>query len=147
MGWKGTNPSEWAERSKQKMTAIFRGSVQELAYEMILDRNHGGKTPVVTGNLVRSLLAQKGSMPQTVDSKFTTGQDIGPVLLNAELGDKIFLGFQAAYARRVNYGFVGQDSLGRTYNQSGAGFVEQAAANWQVIVRLVTEDVNKRMGG
>jgi len=34
----------------------------------------------------------------------------------------------------MNYGFVGQDSLGRTYNQAGFGFAEDAASKWPAIV-------------
>jgi hypothetical protein len=148
MGWEGTNPADWAEQVKRQMFAVFRGSVQDLAEEMTLSRERGGKTPVVTGNLARSLLAQKGSMPTvSAGTEKFSGQDIGPVLLDLELGDTVYLGFQAAYARRVNNGFVGEDSLGRTYNQSGAGFVEAAAANWPTIVQLHTEDVKRRTGG
>lgn len=60
--------------------------------------------------------------------------DIGPALLDWKPGETLYIGFQANYARRMNYGFVGEDSLGRTYNQSGFGFVEKAAARWPFIV-------------
>lgn len=106
---------------------------------------NGGNVPVKTGNLARSLLAQKGSMPTTGEGPFA-GQDIGPVLLDLELGDKVYLGYQANYARRQNYGFVGEDSLGRAYNQSGFGFVEQAAAKWPHIVTRVVIDMRMRGG-
>lgn len=93
---------------------------------------NGGNVPVKTGNLARSLLAKTGSMPSTVDipTGGFAGQDIGPVLLNWEPGGTLYLGYQAVYARRQNYGFAGTDSLGRTYNQAGFGFVEKAAAKW-----------------
>jgi hypothetical protein len=47
----------------------------------------------------------------------------------------VYIGWQAAYSRRLNYGFAGEDSLGRTYNQSGYGFAEAAAAKWPQIVQ------------
>lgn len=35
-------------------------------------------------------------------------------------------GFDPAYARRIEYGFVGQDSLGRTYNQAAQPYMRPA---------------------
>jgi hypothetical protein len=51
------------------------------------------------------------------------------------MGKPVYLGVQAIYAPRQNYGFVGTDSLGRTYNQSGAFFVEGAGAKWEQFVK------------
>lgn len=107
---------------------------------------NGGNVPVKTGNLARSLLAQKGSMPTTGEGPFA-GQDIGPVLLDLKLGDKVYLGYQARYSYRMNFGFVGTDSLGRNYNQAGHGFVEQAAAKWPQIVTRVVIDMRMMGGG
>jgi hypothetical protein len=44
------------------------------------------------------------------------------------------------YARRLNYGFTGTDSLGRQYNQRGYFFVDLAAQRWQ---QIVTANVNR----
>lgn len=144
--WKGVDPGEWARQTKERLLAVAQGSVQELSQEMTKTLPNGGNVPVKTGNLARSLLAQNGSMPNTGTGPFA-GQDIGPVLLNMNLGDKIYLGFQANYARRQNYGFVGEDSLGRNYNQSGFGFVEKAADKWPQIVTKVVAEVRGRSGG
>lgn len=35
-------------------------------------------------------------------------------------------GFDPAYARRIEYGFVGQDSMGRTYNQAAQPYMRPA---------------------
>lgn len=113
--------------------------------EMTKTLPNGGNVPVKTGNLARSLKAQTGSMPAVKDGPIT-GRDIGPVLLGLELGDKVYLGYQANYAMRQNYGFVGEDSLGRNYNQSGFGFVEKAAAKWPQIVKAVVVDLRARSG-
>jgi hypothetical protein len=42
------------------------------------------------------------------------------------VGDVWELANTAKYARRVEFGFIGKDSLGRTYNQAGCGFVRAA---------------------
>lgn len=140
MTWLGTSPSDWVRETKERMTAVYRGSVQELAKEMTQTIPNGGRVPVKTGNLARSLLASTTAMPITGPGPFA-GDDIGPVLLTLEAGDTLYLGYQARYARRQNWGFVGEDSLGRSYNQSGFGFVESAAANWSQIVDRVTVEI------
>lgn len=66
-------------------------------------------TPVVTGNL-------RASWHVTVDP------------------DKITIATGVAYGRRVEYGFVGEDSLGRYYHQEGRHMVQQTVAELPDIV-------------
>jgi hypothetical protein len=56
------------------------------------------------------------------------------VAASMKAGDTATFTYTAAYARRVNSGFTGQDSLGRTYNQQGAHFVENAVDQWPALV-------------
>jgi len=44
----------------------------------------------------------------------------------------------------MNYGFVGTDSLGRTYNQTGFGFVDAVAQRWPQIVIQAEAKVRDR---
>lgn len=44
----------------------------------------------------------------------------------------------------MNYGFVGTDSLGRTYNQEGYGFVDGVVQRWQQIVTEAEAKVRGR---
>lgn len=132
-GWSGTNPSTWAGQKDRLLTALLRNSVQALANEAGKTIPNGGRVPVKTGNLARSVVVSN----QAPNILF-----IGPINPNAmsgvatlKPGDPVFIGWQAAYSKRVNYGFVGTDSLGRTYNQSGYGFAEAAAAQWPMILR------------
>jgi len=110
---------------------------------MIRTKDDGGTLPKVTGNLARSLLAQIGSMPAQAQgaASFLAGEEVGLVAARAVLGDQVFLGYQAVYARRQNFGFVGADSLGRVYNQAGNGFVERALAMWPQLVDQAVRDV------
>jgi len=95
---------------------------------------------------MRSLLASTSAMPDTgaADAQYV-GQDIGSVTASLTTDQTVWLGYQAIYARRQNYGFVGEDSLGRTYNQEGAHFVEAAVAVWPTIVELVAEDIKAKV--
>ena len=125
----------WTKETEQRMTAVWRQSIDDLADHMNTTRDNGGRLPKLTGNLMRSLLASTSAMPSTggPDAKYS-GQDVGLVTAGLRLDQTVWLGYQAIYARRLNYGFVGEDSLGRNYNQAGAHFVEGAIAEWPSIV-------------
>lgn len=135
MGWRGKNPGQWARETQERIDAVFRASVQQLFILMSTTVNNGGLVPVKTGNLYRSLLLSSSGMPtQGASGDVFAGDDVGVKLLGIKAGGVVYLGYQANYAHRMNYGFVGEDSLGRTYNFSGFGFVEDAASQWPQIV-------------
>lgn len=133
MGWHGAEPMEWARQSQARLTAVFRGAVEMLARDMTASGNLGGRLPVLTGNLQRSLLMSTTAMPMQ-SAPGTVHSNPQVTMAGVQAGQTVWLGFQANYAARQNYGFVGTDSLGRTYNQSGFGFIEAAIANWPTIV-------------
>ncbi len=139
MGWTGTNPADWAERQKQNLRAIFQTATQNMLNEMGTGIGAGGLIPVKTGNLARSAIVEV--RPVTVSDKDEfTGPDAAAIV-SLDIGDTAYLGWQAVYGRRVNYGFTGEDSLGRTYNQSGAGFAESIAAKWPQFVDDAVKEV------
>lgn len=111
-------------------------------------RTGSGRMPVDTGNLRRSLMASTAEMPALKEGKEEfSDSGVEMVISGAELGSTVYLGFQAAYALRMEYGFVGQDSLGRTYNQAGYGFVEAAAQRWPQIVAEAEAKIRSRFEG
>lgn len=128
--------SEWAQQSERRMTAVFKKSAEDVILQV------KEKTPVVDGFLRASLLASTSAMP-LIDPKANNSEgasvadndgQIALVIAGAVLGQTIYAGFTAAYARRIEYGFKGEDSLGRTYNQEGVGMVRLAAQEWANIV-------------
>jgi hypothetical protein len=56
-------------------------------------------------------------------------------------GDVFHMRNNAAYARRLEYGFVGPDSLGRVYNQAGRYYVSDTIKRWPLIVAAVAKDL------
>lgn len=139
--------SAWCSETEDRLLAVFRRAVVLLAQELTKTVDEGGTLPKVTGNLMRSLLAQIGSMPlQGGPEERYAGSDVGAVVAQALLGSAIYLGFQAVYARRMNFGFAGEDSLGRTYNQAGRHFIERAAALWPQCVKQAMQDVKNGVG-
>lgn len=132
--------SAWAKETEARTEAVYRRSVDLLAEEMTRTKPNGGRVPIRDGNLYKSLVASKTGMPNTSEGPFP-GFDIGAVTATLKMGQPVWLGYQAAYARRMNYGFVGADKLGRVYNQAGNYFVEGAIAKWPQIVAQAAKEV------
>lgn len=130
----------WALASEARMLAVFKRAAELLADELQRGRHNGGAVPYDLGNMVRSLNAVRNGNVMVSDAETPPAGDPGAQIAMLELGDVIHLGYQAIYAYRQNYGFAGKDSLGRSYNQAGAHFVEKAAALWpELVMRAATE--------
>lgn len=139
MGSFSAQVKAWGDKAKRNTGIVFRESVQSLARDVFY------RTPLVTGNLRRSLLSSGVAMPSVKPNVEFATDPMGQVdftIAGLDVGDTFYLGFQAAYARRVNYGFTGADSLGRMYNQPGQFFVEASAAKWQQFVAAAVAKVN-----
>lgn len=120
------------------MTAVFRTATLKLSRLM------QETAPYDTGALRASLVATLNEPPPPADrdpegapTAYNEAAIIG-VIANAKIGDRIGLSYTMRYARRLEYGFIGTDSLGRTYNQAPRAWNRLAAAQWP---RLVSESV------
>lgn len=131
--------AKWSEKSERAATDVFRNGALDF-YDAL-----AAATPVDTGNLRNSLVAHKnGSSISTVtgpgenssDSTFRSGasQSIGTIM-GLELGDRVSFVYHASYARRLNYGFTGYDSLGRFYSQPGRFWIERVGSRYKAIMR------------
>lgn len=136
----GAAVNAWTRRSNKRLTAVFRESAERTMDAAQATIPSGGNLPIKTGFLRATGQAGIGAMPtgptQPGEGKPQTGA-YTLVINNAKVGDTLYFGWTAAYARRMEYGFVGTDSLGRTYNQAGFGFVRLAVQNWQQTVKQV----------
>jgi hypothetical protein len=108
----------WSDKAKRNTGLVMKKSVQNLANDLIGNARSGagpGNIPVVTGNLRNSLMASTAPIMTTEGP--VVGGDVGAQILTwqPETGKPLYLGWQAAYARRINYGFTGADKLGRVY--------------------------------
>lgn len=139
--------SAWASETEDRLLAVFQRAVVLLAQELSKTASEGGTLPHVTGNLMRSLLAQIGSMPmQGGAEERYAGSDVGAVVAQALLGSEIYIGFQANYARRRNFGYAGTRADGSTWEEPGKHFVERAVALWPECVRQAVQDVKNGVG-
>lgn len=132
--WTGVNPSAWAAQTDGRLTALLRNSVQALANEAGKTIPNGGRVPVKTGNLARSVIVDDKAPQRGAADQQYSAADLALGLSKIMPGKPIWIGWQAIYSARVNFGFVGADSLGRVYNQAGQGFAEATAAKWDTIV-------------
>lgn len=139
--------SAWVRETEARMAAVFRESAQRVISDM------QGRVPVDTGFL-KSSLQVSTTAPVPADRSPDAGgvAAYNPTaatlaIAGAEIGDTLFASYSAVYAPRINYGFVGTDALGRTYNQAGRHFVELAAQRWPAIVAQVSGEAQARAGG
>ena len=112
-----------------RLNAIVKGSTQEVCVIAQTPIAKGGRTPKDLGFLIGSFQSSlNGSTALTGEESYVL------VAGRMKAGDIAQFGWGADYAARQNYGFVGEDSLGRTYNQQGKHFLEGATMQWQTIV-------------
>lgn len=143
--------SEWARETKERQIAVRNEAAQRVIAIMQTPVGQGGNLPLDTGFLRASLMAAIGSANFEIKPEpasdgpvpYDAGQ-ISLVISNAQLSDQIEAVYTAKYARRMEYGFVGKDSLGRTYNQTGRRFVALAAQQWTRIVSEVATEAKAR---
>ena len=140
---------EWTERQARNMDLIAKDAIQTTFHAMtevqpsVKDTGGSyeiGKVPVDTGYLIgTAFLAINGADTATGNVASKTPPDFAMGLAGMEIGDVAMAAFTAPYARRLEYGFTGEDSKGRTYNQEGRFFVRQAAQGWQEAVNAAVE--------
>lgn len=112
-----------------QMRDVFAESVQDVLDSAQLPEKKGGRMPVVTSQLRNSLISGlNGSFGNTGAESYVV------TLSGLELGDIAQFAWTAPYARRIELGFTGVDSLGRNYEQSGRHFVGASAAQWPQFV-------------
>jgi hypothetical protein len=108
--------------------ALFTGG-------LVVEADAKRSAPVVTGNLRRSL--------HTVGNNriHSEGGD-APSLPSPGHGE-VHVGTNVEYARRIELGFVGADSLGRVYNQEGQPYLLPALEqNKGEIERTIAASLN-----
>lgn len=95
-----------------------------------------GRIPVDTSALINSLTSGKGSGGGAKGAlSYTTA------IAGMQIGDRLTFAWTMPYALRIEAGFVGTDSLGRTYNQPGRHFVGKNAARFSEFVAARVKEV------
>lgn len=95
-------------------------------------------TPVDTGTLRANWTLILPGEPMPVVNQIP---DPSEVVARLRMGDSIVLANPVVYARRIEYGFVGEDKSGRNYDQAGVGMMTQTIHELPEIARLATARV------
>jgi len=126
--------SEAVRNSKRNLERFVKSFAVELASEVIQE------TPVDTGNLRNSWYASQ--QPENRDIDGLSRNAVSEIAIEAvkfKPGDVFYILNGAAYARRLEYGFSGPDSLGRVYNQPPQPYVRPVANRAQQIADRVAK--------
>ena len=124
----------FADLSKEKMDFVVKQSAEDVFSIAQLPKQNGGRLPKDLGNLQNSFVcALNGSTSLSGADAYVA------TIAGYDLGDSIFGGWTAAYALRMEYGFVGADRLGRVYSQAGNFYALGAYQQWQRIVAMNAE--------
>lgn len=140
--------NKWTLATKERSNEAFRNGALDF-YDAL-----SAATPVDTGNLRNSLVATVNGSTATVtgpgasssDSTFRSGAETSIAnIMSAQVGDRISYMYNATYVLRVNYGFVGFDSLGRYYNQPGRFWIQSVGARYKSIMRAAATRLGMKM--
>lgn len=127
-GWAGYLTAEVA-KIKEDMRYVLNESVQDVIEgaqtpQAPVSQTGGsfetGKIPVDSAELINSLHLGEQQI----------GADAGAVVGLIEPGTIQTFEWQAAHAARIEFGFVGEDALGRQYEQAGRFFATENAAKF-----------------
>lgn len=121
--------SRFVAKAKENMDGVFRAIALE-ALSRVKEL-----TPVKTGYLRANFVATLD--PESV--RPSQGADAGSTaaIAQAKAGDVIHIVNPVIYARRIEYGFTGQDSKGRSFSQPGRGMVQQVVTELPGIAQRV----------
>ena len=116
-------------RTKALIAAARRGLSDGLSEgAQVLVTEAQAIVPVDTGHLRDSIHAE---LVEATDTRIS-------VVVTPAFDEPNKWGFEPAYARRIEYGFVGQDSLGRNYHQAAQPYMRPA---WDAKVDEVRQTV------
>jgi hypothetical protein len=131
---------QFRDKVDKRLTFVLQHSFEQVMDIAQTPKGAGGNMPVLFGFLRGSLVSYVNG------AKAGEGSDSYTVAIQSvEWGDEVSSFWTMAYARRRNYGFTGTDSAGRTYNQPGDFFRENAVAGWQGIVSFMAEQAKRQI--
>lgn len=97
-----------------------------------------GKIPVLSEQLRESLISSKNGGGATKGATSYLA-----ITSSVKIGDVLMFEWAQPYALRIEKGFRGVDSMGRSYNQSGRFFLATNAAKFRQYVEQRAAQVNK----
>lgn len=127
---------EWTQKALDRAMDAVRLAIQNMNNEIVV------ATPVDTGFMRSSYFASVNVIPSGQGGAGTAA--INAVAMALKPGDIYYLGNVAVYARRVEYGYAGTDSLGRTYNQPGRFWMANVVDRASIFLSEAAQEVAGR---
>lgn len=116
--------SRWVNRARGRADAVFRAIATD-ALNRVKEL-----TPVDTGFLRSNWTAVRQGEAEPVAGRVP---DPMRAIAEVKVGEVLVIVNPTLYARRIEYGFVGEDSAGRHFNQEGRHMVQQTMAEMPAI--------------
>jgi hypothetical protein len=131
--------NKWTKQAEERCNDAFQMGMLDFTIHL------RDTTPIDTGYLRSSLtLGKNGAIPAGPMAEYGSNQNdqnILSVISTLKVGDRVSLVYNATYARRLEYGFTGMDSLGRNYNQAGRFWIRAASSRFVSIMRAAATRV------
>jgi hypothetical protein len=124
--------SAWCNRAGRLARQVFQATAFD-AVQRVQEL-----TRVDTGFLRSNWTAMKPGDAEPVAGRVPPP---GVAIAEAEIGEIILIVNPTVYARRIEYGFVGEDSLGRHYNQPGHHMMAQTITEMPQIAQRAYERI------
>ena len=133
--------NKWTKETLERSEEAFQ--MGSLDFFLALREN----TPIDTGALRASMaVGVNGAVPAGPFNEYGSVSNDTEALIQIgklRLGDKCTIVWRAPYAMRLEYGFVGSDSLGRFYNQAGRYFAAAVSSRYVSIMRNAASRLRK----
>lgn len=133
------NIDKWHAATNEKIEAFARQVCAEMGEQVVTETPHD--TGFLRGSWQPSIGEPKSGEATNDPSGKMAISAAALVAADVKLGDKFYMANNAVYAKRVEYGFVGEDSLGRKYNQAGRFYVADTVARFKSVCRKVARDL------
>lgn len=126
--------SRWCNDAGDRASALFHA----IAFDAVARVQE--LTPVDTG-----FLRSNWTVVKPGDSEPVPGRVPNPsaAIMQSEVGDVLNIVNPTVYARRIEFGFTGEDSLGRYYSQPGRHMMQQTMSEMPQIAQRALERVSQ----
>lgn len=128
---------KWTQKAKENTLEALIQTIQGVNYEIIIN------WPVESGYSQGQWVARINGGNQSRAGGATLVA-VNQLAKRLQLGDSYQLINLSEYGARLEYGFVGQDSLGRVYNQQGKYIVRRAIQRIPVIAKTIIDSLARR---
>jgi hypothetical protein len=122
----GADVTAWIVKAGARADQVFKA----IAFDAVVAVQN--RTPVDTGYLRSNWTAMRQGDSEPVAGRVPPP---GVAIYAAKVGEILVIINPVVYARRIEFGFVGEDKLGRRYNQPGRHMVAQTIADMPAIAQ------------